>query len=61
MTDNRDKGKPRGERSVLGSEKEFKKDEANSADDVKKDEQAKDDVGRMGEASRQNKRVDDAR
>ena len=61
MTDNRDKSKPRGEHSVLGSKKEFKKDEASGASDVKKDEQAKDEIGHMGEASRQNKRVDDVR
>ena len=47
-----------GKNSVLGNKQEFKKDEAR---DSSKDEKAKDEIGHMGEASRQNKRVDDAR
>ncbi len=48
--------KPRGEHSVLGSKEEFKKDEAHGADDEQRDEKAKDEIGHMGEASRQKER-----
>ncbi|WP_448187976.1 hypothetical protein [Azospirillum sp. sgz301742] len=61
MTDNRDKkqqNKTSGGSSALGDQQKFKKDEAH---DAKKDEQAKDEIGRMGEASEQNKRAKDVR
>jgi len=60
MTGDRDtkQNEPRGERSVLGNEQEFKKDEARDTD---KDEKAKDDIGHMGEASEQNKTAKDVR
>ncbi|HYG90657.1 MAG TPA: hypothetical protein VD978_30870 [Azospirillum sp.] len=62
MTGNRDKTQkqPRGEHSVLGNKKEFKKDEAhgtNPAEEAK----AKDEIGHMGEASKQHKSVKDVR
>ncbi|CAO3454582.1 hypothetical protein [Azospirillum argentinense] len=48
---------PRGEKSVLSSEQEFKKDQPQ---DAGRDERAKEDIGRMGEASRQNRSTKDA-
>ncbi|MFC5357173.1 hypothetical protein [Azospirillum himalayense] len=58
MTGHSDKtqDQPRGEKSVLGSEQEFKKDEPQ---DAGRDERAKEDIGRMGEASRQNRSTKD--
>lgn len=58
MAGNQDKNQPRGERSVLGDKEKFKKDEA---PDDKKNEQAKEEIGHMGEASRQNKHAKDVR
>lgn len=45
-----DEKKPRGEHSVLGDKEEFKKDEPQ---DARKDEQAKDDIGHMGDRTPQ--------
>lgn len=60
MTGKSDKGKsmPRGEKSVLGNKQEFKKDEPQ---DASRDKQAKEDVGHMGEASRENRSAKDKR
>ena len=60
MTGNRDtQGKPPGGKSsALGDKQTFKKDEAR---DSNKDEKAKDEIGRMGEASEQNKKAKDVR
>ncbi|WP_188262274.1 hypothetical protein [Azospirillum tabaci] len=58
MTGKSDKtqDQPRGEKSVLGSKQDFKKDEPQ---DAGRDERAKEDIGRMGEASRQNRSTKD--
>ncbi|MDQ2104108.1 hypothetical protein [Azospirillum isscasi] len=60
MTGKSDKAQdqPRGGKSVLGSKQDFKKDEPQ---DTGRDEQAKEDIGHMGEASRQNRSVKDVR
>ncbi|AWJ82176.1 hypothetical protein TSH58p_01140 (plasmid) [Azospirillum sp. TSH58] len=52
----KDQDQPRGEKSVLGSEQDFKKDQPQ---DAGRDERAKDDIGRMGEASRENRSTKD--
>lgn len=54
----KDQKQPRGEKSVLGSKQDFKKDEPQ---DAGRDEQAKEDIGHMGEASRRNQSAKDVR
>ncbi len=53
-----DQDQPRGEKSVLGSKQDFKKDEPQ---DAGRDKRAKDDIGHMGEASRRNRSAKDER
>jgi hypothetical protein len=54
----KDQAASRGEHSVLGNKQDFKKDEPQ---DAGKEEKAKDEIGHMGEASRQNKPAKDVR
>ncbi len=58
MTGPSDKDQPRGEKSVLGSKQDFKKDEPQ---DTGREEKAKEDIGHMGEASRRNQSAKDTR
>ncbi|HYD65585.1 hypothetical protein [Azospirillum sp.] len=51
---------PRGEQGVLGNKQEFKKDEAQGRKPGT-DEQAKDEIGHMGEATKRNTKAKDVR
>lgn len=56
---------PRGEQGVLGNKQEFKKDEAQGRkpgpNEQARDEQAKDEIGHMGEATRRGTKAKDVR
>ncbi|HEY0835481.1 MAG TPA: hypothetical protein VGE72_16380 [Azospirillum sp.] len=64
MTD-RKQTTPRGEPGVLGDKQEFKKDEAQGGkpgpNEQARDEQAKDEIGHMGEATKRNTKAKDVR
>lgn len=53
-----DRKQPRGEKSVLGDKQDFKKDQPQ---DAGRDKKAKDEIGHMGEASRENRSAKDER
>ncbi len=52
----KDQKQPRGEKSVLGDKQDFKKDQPQ---DAGRDQKAKDEIGHMGEASRENRSAKD--
>lgn len=57
-TSDRPQTAPSGDKGVLGDKQAFKKDEPQ---DGGRDKKAKDDIGHMGEASRQNRSAKDER